>query len=323
MHDIASRNDPQITEAIKLIADAAPDILLLLNVDYDHHLHASHALVDLLRAQGLTYLAPFAFAPQTGRPTGLDVDDDGRLNGPNDAQSFAPFPGASGMVLLSRWPVVEGEAQDFSHLLWRDLPGTLSNDPPDLAAVQRLSSVGHWHLPVEIPDFGRLSLLVWHAAPPVFDGPEDRNGRRNHDETRFWSLFLEGRLTASLATSPPTEHFILMGSANVDPLDGDGRRGPLRNLLAHPALHDPAPRSAPGAGPTGNAGINRTQKGDPALDTADWRDDPGPGNLRVQYLLPSRDLEIRDSGILWPATSDPDRPRHGLVWVEIRRNAGG
>ena len=30
--------------------------------------------------------------------------------------------------------------------------------------------------------------MSWSAipTPPAFDGEEDRNGRRNHDEIRFW-----------------------------------------------------------------------------------------------------------------------------------------
>ena len=67
------------------------------------------------------------------------------------------------------------------------------NDPPDLAAVQRLATTGFWDVPVETPS-GQLHLLAWHATPPVFDGPEDRNGRRNHDEAAFWRLLLEGAL---------------------------------------------------------------------------------------------------------------------------------
>ncbi len=36
-----------------------------------------------------------------------------------------------------------------------------------------------------------LHLLASHPTPPAFDGPEDRNGRRNHDEIRFWNDYLD------------------------------------------------------------------------------------------------------------------------------------
>ena len=53
----------------------------------------------------------------------------------------------------------------------------------------RLSSKSHWDVPIRI---GRetVHFLVSHPTPPVFDGPEDRNGTRNHDEIRFWADYV-------------------------------------------------------------------------------------------------------------------------------------
>ncbi|MDG1431560.1 MAG: hypothetical protein P8Q23_08320, partial [Paracoccaceae bacterium] len=53
---------------------------------------------------------------------------------------------------------------------------------------------------------------------PVFDGPEDRNGRRNADELGFWSHYLTGAMGPA-----PTTHYVLVAAANLDPFDGDGR----------------------------------------------------------------------------------------------------
>ena len=72
----------------------------------------------------------------------------------------------------------------------------------------------------------RLHLLASHPTPPAFDGPEDRNGRRNHDEIRLWNDYLTpgaasylrddaGRPAASRASA-----FIVMGDQNSDPVDG-------------------------------------------------------------------------------------------------------
>jgi len=55
----------------------------------------------------------------------------------------------------------------------------------------RLSSKSHWDVPVNTPN-GPLHIYASHPTPPVFDGPEDRNGLRNADEIRFWSLYLNG-----------------------------------------------------------------------------------------------------------------------------------
>ena len=66
---------------------------------------------------------------------------------------------------------------------------------------------------------------------------------------------------------------------------------------------------------------NATHKGDPALDTADFSDRV-VGNLRVDYVLPSASMILKDSGVFWPTTDDPDAPLaaasdHRLVWVDL------
>ena len=62
-------------------------------------------------------------------------------------------------------------------------------DPEELD-VFRLSSKNHVDVPVKI-DNGTVHFLVSHPTPPVFDGPEDRNGTRNHDEIRFWADYVD------------------------------------------------------------------------------------------------------------------------------------
>jgi hypothetical protein len=59
--------------------------------------------------------------------------------------------------------------------------------------------------------------------------------------------------------------------------------------------------------------------GDPALDTALY----DFGGLRVEVVLPSADLRVLASGVLWPPDADPLAPvlaaasRHRPVWVDI------
>ena len=211
------------------------------------------------------------------------------------------------MAVLSRLPLDGATARDFSAFLWADLPGNLR--PPDTPAIQRLSTAGHWEVPVILPDGRSLKLLAYYATPPVFDGPEDRNGRRNHDETAFWLRLLEG----VLPFEPPKPPFVLLGQPNLDPQDGEGLPGAIRNLLTLPILQDPAPRGA-----TGRA--EPAQSGDPALDTALYE---GLGGLRVEQILPSDDLTITASGVLWPLDNDPfaqtlaTASRHRPLWVDI------
>lgn len=256
----------------------------------------------------------FSARPNTGLQTGLDLDGDGLTGGPRDAQGYGLFSGHGGMAILSRFPILAEEARDFSAMLWRDMPDALRvtvNGAPFPSAeaekIQRLSSVAHWVVPVRLPGGDRVHLLAFHATPPVFDGPEDRNGLRNHDEILFWKHFLDGAFGA-----PPAQPFVLLGDANNDVRGGEGLDPPLRALLTDPRLQDPMPRSVGSEAVTGDL-----------YDTVDWPD-PVPGNLRVSYVLPSSDLTVADQGVHWPepgsdaAFEAEAASRHRLVWVDLK-----
>lgn len=306
--DIARGDDPQVLAALQVIAALDADVLLLTSVDYDRGMVALGLLQDRLAQMGRPYPHLFALRPNTGMQSGLDLDADGRLGEPEDAQGWGRFAGEAGMAILSRLPVEAG-VRDFSAFLWADLPGNLI--PPGTArevrTAQRLSTTGHWDVTVATAS-GPLHLLAFHATPPVFDGAEDWNGRRNYDEALFWTRLLDG----ALPIEPPPAPFVLLGDANLDPVDGDGLTAGISALLSHPAVQDPRPR--------GNHGRTEpTQKGDPALDTALY----DFGGLRVDYVLPSAGLTVTGAGLLWPAADDPfaetlaKASRHAPVWVEV------
>lgn len=285
-------------------------------MDYDADLHALSRLQGRLATAGLSYPHHFAARPNSGQPTGLDIDGDGRLNEAEDAQGYGPFPGAGSSAILSRLPLGTDRLADYSGFLWRDLPGTLlpPDTAPTISAIQRLSSRNHLALPVALPDGTTLTLLIWHATPPVFDGPEDWNGRRNHDEAAFWLHLIEGRLPYA----PPRDPFILLGDANLDPLDGDGRPAAMTALLRHPRLQDPTPRGSSGR-------IEPAHRGDPALDTVVY---PRLGGLRLDYILPSQGVDVTGSGILSPEGDDQFSilltlaSRHFPLWVDVALGSG-
>ncbi len=255
--------------------------------------------------------------------TGLDLDGDGRRFEARDAQGYGHFSGDGGLALLSVHPIDREAVQDFSDLLWQHLPGAEmprmegAPFPSSMAqALQRLSSTGHWVVPVEVPGIGRVTVMAFAATPPVFDGAEDRNGLRNADEIRFWTHYLDGAFGP-----PPDARFVLMGNANLDPRDGEGRHQAIRGLLADPRLQDAEPRVT-GLGPPNDP----DHLGDPALDTAYW-DSPQPGNLRVSYVLPSSDWRVAGAGVFWPDRTESAARilgedgrvagPHRLVWVDL------
>jgi hypothetical protein len=344
--DLATPDDPQARAVAEIIQRVNPDILLLQEFDFDAAGAALRAFQANYLARGQNGAAPVGFAnsfvaeSNTGIPSGFDLDNDGRVGGGGDALGFGEFPGQYGMVLLSRFPIDGKHARTFRKFLWRDLPGAVL--PPDWysaeeLAVLPLSSKSHWDVPVRI---GKVTLhvLASHPTPPAFDGAEDRNGLRNHDEVRFWNDYLNGatyaRDDAGKRARFGGKAFIVMGDQNSDPVDGDSLHGAIRALIANPRVDGGfVPSSAGGTeAAAAQGGANAAQSGDPRFDTADFND-RSAGNLRVDYLLPSKTMRVCGGGVFWPAQSDPqaplvwgDRPApssdHRLVWLDVNVASG-
>lgn len=269
LRDILSGKDPVVEQVIQGLVQVRPDILLLTRFDHDLDGVALSALTDRLRAVGLDYPHRHAPAQNRGLPSGLDLDGNGRLGDPDDAQGYGRFSGDGAMALLSRWPVV-GVA-DHSGFLWADLPGArIVHVPPPARAHQRLSSSGHWILAVQMPQGPPLHLLAWAATPPLYGA---RNPDRNHDEAAFWLHLLDGRLP----TPPPSRPLVLIGLPNLAP--GQGDPAALRALARHPALQLPAhpPSATLVAGP---AALSLLQpSADLRVTSTGLHPDPGPHRL--------------------------------------------
>ncbi|HTU67104.1 MAG TPA: endonuclease/exonuclease/phosphatase family protein [Steroidobacteraceae bacterium] len=351
---LSTRDDAQARAVAEIVQRVRPDILLLQEFDYDAAGESMREFQSnyLGVAQGgqapLTFAHTFSAESNTGVPSGFDFDHDGKIGGGGDALGFGEFPGQYGMALFSRFPIDARHARTFRKFLWRDMPGALLPDrletplpfdwySPAELAVLPLSSKSHWDVRVRI-GARTLHVLASHPTPPAFDGPEDRNGLRNHDEIRFWSDYLSGatyiRDDAGKAGAFDGGSFVIMGDQNSDPQDGGSRNDAIRALLANPRVNSSfVPRSA-GASEAAleQGGANITQRGPPQTDTADFNDRVA-GNLRVDYLLPSKDLRVCAGGVFWPAKTDPearlvwgDSPPpssdHRLVWIDVTSATG-
>ena len=352
VRSLSTPDDVQARAVAEIIRRVQPDILLLQEFDYD-------ARGEALRLFQTNYLVaeadglkpawfPYSFvAPSnTGVPSGFDLDHDGRIGGGGDALGFGEFPGQYGMVVLSRFRIDTTAARTFRKFLWRDMPGALlPDDPatpapndwytPEMLAVLPLSSKSHWDLPVIVDPKFTLHLLASHPTPPAFDGPEDRNGRRNHDEVRFWSDYLAPKKShylrddAGHAGGFAGKAFVIMGDQNSDPVDGGSIHDAIDALIRDARIDGSfVPRSAGAVEASAvQDGANASQKGDPQFDTADFNDRVA-GNLRVDYLLPSKGMRVCGGGVFWPRQSDPtaklvwgDKPPpssdHRLVWIDV------
>jgi hypothetical protein len=364
---LSTPDNQQAKNVAETIQRYRPDVLLIN--EFDYWAANPQRPVDLFRtnylersqngAAPIHYPYSFIAASNTGIPSGKDLDNDGRSDHPpltipygNDAFGFGEFPGKFGMVVYSRYPIDTDAVRTFQLFKWKDMPGNLIPQPfysPDEVAILRLSSKSHWDVPIQIGK-KTVHFLVSHPTPPVFDGPEDRNGRRNNDEIRFWADYITPARSGYIYDDEgvrgglkPGELFVIAGDQNSDPFDGDSIPGSIQQLLDHPLVNTKTtPSSLGGPWATEVQGqLNLTHRGDPAFDTADFCDFApcGPGNLRVDYVLPRKTLQIVGSGIFWPsndpADGDPLRPfaylvdltgrgfpalttDHRAVWIDVR-----
>ncbi len=332
---LASGQDPQIRNVAEIIQRTRPDIILLNEFDYieqpsrgvsafvTNYLHHSQQGAD-----PIDYPYFYLNRSNTGEPSPFDLDKDGVASGTKgDAYGFGYFPGHYGMVLLSRFPIDSQNVRTFQHFLWSDMPGALKpgtekdglwfseKEWKDL----RLSSKSHWDVPVSI-DGKTVHVLASHPTPPVFDGPENRNGKRNHDEVRFWRDYIAGesyfydddKQSGGLAASAD---FVIVGDLNASSVEGGANRDGIGSLLALDRVNS-------GVIPSSEGGReNKPNNVHSATHTAHW-------GMRADYVLPSIEgLEVLDQGIFWPKKGDElhrlvsERAAssdHRLVWIKTK-----
>lgn len=344
LNDLKSADNDQARRIAAIIQRVRPDVLLLNEFDYSGDRQALRAFQNLylarsqFRAEPITFPYHYLGPVNTGEPSGMDLNRDGSRTGPNDAFGFGRFPGQYGMVVLSRFPIQPDQVRTFRKFRWIDMPG--AKLPFDRATGRswytarqlrrlRLSSKSHWDVPITIS--GRtVHFLVCHPTPPAFDGAEDRNGCRNHDEIRLFADYISPNRSGYIVDDAGKPgglsrraRFVIGGDLNSDPHDGGSRHGAIRRLLDSPAVNaSPVPA---GHGGTAKAAadrrINTKHTGNPAHDTADFSDRT-VGNLRVDYVLPGRNLTVRSSGVFWPRPGDEGSELirasdHRLVWVDV------
>ena len=351
--DLSTPNNAQAKAVAEIIQRNNPDVLLINEFDYVaanplqpvQLLQQNYLEVSQNGATPVNYQYSYIAPSNTGINSGFDLNN---LNGTvttvgapgygDDSFGFGNFPGQFGMLLLSKYEIDTANIRTFQNFLWKDMPNNLlTNDPtvdnpntainenlngfysPQEIAVLRLSSKSHWDVPIKV-NGETVHLLLSHPTPPTFDTTEDRNGKRNADEIRFWADYItpdkggyiyddKGK-TGGIATG---SSFVIMGDQNADPLDGDSYNNAIRQLLLNPNINtNSTPVSLGGAQQAGlQAGANVNQKGNTAFDTADFNDNPAPGNLRTDYVLPSTDLQITNSAVFWPLNTDPNFPPVG------------
>jgi endonuclease/exonuclease/phosphatase family metal-dependent hydrolase len=353
VRDLEGGNNEQARRIAEVIQRVRPDILLANEFDYDAEGRAAEIFRTKYLAVGREGVEPIEFAHyfiapvNTGRPSGRDLDKDGRPGGPADAIGFGRHEGQYGMLVLSRFPIDREHARTFQNFLWRDMPDAMwPTDPKtgqpffnnDDLAVQRLSSKSFWDVPINVPARGTINaftlhLLCSHPTPPVFDGLEDRNGRRNHDEVRLVADYIDSAKGHYLVDDDGNrggladgKRFVIVGDLNCDPVDGQGVRGTMDQLLKSPRVNAEFTPTSVGGKLTveQHAEQHTKNRGNPEHVTSNFTGE-GHGCLRIDYVLPSKGLAVDDGGVFWPAPGEPGSDAvtatdHRLVWIDVKSN---
>ncbi|ASD67341.1 endonuclease [Pseudoalteromonas piscicida] len=326
----------QIKNIAEIIQRVRPDVILLNEFDYIAEPNKGVlAFVNNYLAQPQADQQPISYpyfyiAPvNTGLPTPYDLDNDGKhANYGGDAQGFGLYEGQYGMVVLSKYPIKKEQARTLQTFLWKDMPDhKVTTDPttkqPWYSEQEwqnlRLSSKSHWDLPIEVN--GKLfHLLAMHPTPPVFDGEEDRNGNRNHDEIRLMADYIDPKRSQYIYDDNGAKgglksdaRFIIVGDLNAADKGDKHRPGVIEQLLDNPKVFSNFAPESKGGSEHSKESVSRSY-------TAHW-------GARVDYVLPSKlGFQLVNSGVFWPNKADElfrlvesrhASSDHRLVWIDV------
>ncbi|MEM9825004.1 MAG: endonuclease/exonuclease/phosphatase family protein [Planctomycetota bacterium] len=322
---LADGQDAQARKLAEIIRSVRPDVLLLCEVDYDADGKLLDHFADRFLAddgdgwtgEAIEYPHRLSLVSNTGLPSGVDLNANDKTDDPEDAHGYGKYPGQYAFAILSRFPIQKDQVRTFQKFPWSEFPGALRPTKPDGTSYYsdevwsklRLSSKNHADIPIRVGD-RILHVLASHPTPPVFDGPEDRNGARNHDEIDFWNHYLDGdeRLVDDRGQAgglPDGEFFVVAGDLNSDPERGDSRPAAIRRLLAHRRTMNMAPTHQDAA----KKSINTTAPF-------------GKTGMRVDYVIPDSRFVADQSGVYWPLRDQAGyewsrATDHRLVWVDL------
>lgn len=323
-----------------VIKSVAPDVLVLMEIDYDATGEVLDLLADGLLAipldgyDGIDYPYRYQIDSNTGQLSSVDIDGNGSISLPNDAYGFGNYSGQYASAILSKFPIDIDKQRSFKNFKWKDMPNAALPTNADGSQYYndtvldefRLSSKNHIDLPITLADDVTIHALISHPTPPVFDGIEDRNGKRNHDEIRLWADYLDNSAylmddQGNSGGLSVDESFIIFGDLNADPIDGDSYNNAISLLLEHERVNKDITTGT--LIPSSNGGAEHNQQqgdsGDPQFDTSFF-------GLRIDYVIPSQNLNVLSSGVFWPAAqeeahdlvSDGGASDHLLVWADIK-----
>ena len=110
---LAAGNNEQIANISSIIRTVRPDVILLNEFDFAgkqagtavEHFQSNYLSKPIDGLEPIEFDYAYTNEVNTGIPSGLDLDQNGKTTDPTDCYGFGRYPGQYGMVVLSRFPI--------------------------------------------------------------------------------------------------------------------------------------------------------------------------------------------------------------------------
>ncbi len=370
---VKAQHIQQIRNVAEIVQRVRPDIFVLNEFDYNNSVEKGNialknfvnnylAVAQKNKLKGIPFATGQVISTNTGLASGFDLNNDGKKDSANDAFGYGKFNGHYAFAILSQYPLSKEKIRTFQKFKQKDLKDTSNpiiddcNNPrakipqgkvcgdkwysDDAWNIFRLSSKNHADIPVQVGK-KTIHMLLSHPTPPVFNNAARHNLKRNRDELNFWKEYLnnENYLIDDQGKKgglAPSEAFVIAGDLNADPIVGDGDKNAIINLYSHKRVNqrvangDLIPQSEGGKAFLASSDAKRNQnRPNPEQITHH-------SGLRLDYVLPSENLNALASGVFWPQTEKEGSylvkatidgkvdtgkkvsSDHRLVWVDIK-----
>lgn len=333
--ELSAPGTDDAAEVAKAIQQVRPDVLVLTGIDVDagdetaEAFNTNYLAVGTEGNDGMTYPYSYTAPSNAGVESGADLDRNGTIGGPRDALGYGEFPDQSSMIIYSKYPIEIDKIRDFTSLSWSKMPD--NSIPEEVTDLERnmlpLASVSHWDVPIEVE--GESIHILASSAADASVGASAKE--RNKDQVRFWEDYLDQDteyITDHRGNRGPIEEdarFIIAGSLKADP-NGNGPVEPtaISSLLDSEAITDPQP-----ARTLASSSVDQGML--PTESDARYHTAPDPSSnsnsYRADYVLPSSDMSVLNSGILETNAENRDNYRgffgmrsnnsaNHLVWID-------
>ncbi|MDO6541074.1 endonuclease/exonuclease/phosphatase family protein [Photobacterium sanguinicancri] len=303
-------------------------------------------------------------ATNTGKASGFDLDRDGKKTDVNnDAWGFGGYHGQYAFAIFSQFEIDEKNVRTFQNFKWKDMPGEKNITIVDCKLSKTgcptgmkegdawytdeawqqmpLSSKNHVDVPLVIPTPAGnevIHFLVSHPAPPIFNNVANHNYEHNRAELKFWNDYINAQSyfyddngkTGGLTVG---SKFVIAGDMNADAMKGDGDRRMIADLLKSHYVNTDATIGS--YAPSSKGGQECFDLGHCKAENSNT---PYPeaitsvSGLRLDYVIPSANLAVNNSGVFFPSSSedgyhlvyDKDlgaskgvTSDHRMVWVDL------